>query len=281
VARQRVYAWSMTVGIVVAHFNTRRLIAQLVFSLHRLLGRDQFSELVIVDNGSNDGSLELLAALQRAKLIHLIQNEEQCYHGPALTQGVSWLIGARADVDYVWVLDSDVVVLCTDTLREALARAREVDAAAVGQKLGDDTYNRLLKNNREMLDPCCLIFDPRRIWRSPIPPFLEDGAPATALQLAADANGLRFVDFPFVEGEYLVHLGRGTLREIAQSGDAANRYYEWALDHREPHFGSHERGSELYRDFCELFDAEVGELTADNLVRSCLLGTIRSDRRSR
>ena len=271
----------MTVGIVVAHFNTRRLIAQLVFSLYRLLGRDQFAELVVVDNGSTDGSRELLAALDRAKLIHLIQNEEQRYHGPALTQGVSWLIGARADVDYVWVLDSDVAVLRHDTVRDALARARELDAAAVGQKLGDDAYNRLLRNNPEMLDPCCLIFDPRRVWRDPIPPFLEDGAPATALQVAADANGLRLVDFPFVEGEYLVHLGRGTLREIAQSGDAANRYYDWALDHREPHFGGYEPGSLLYREFSELFDADVGRLTADNLVRSCLVGTTRSGRRSR
>jgi glycosyltransferase involved in cell wall biosynthesis len=270
----------MSVAIVVANFNTRRLISQLIFSLYRFLGGSEFSELVVVDNGSSDGSRELLAALHRAKLIHLIQNEEQRYHGPALTQGVSWLVGSRT-VDYIWVLDSDVVVLRPDTVRNALATARELDAAAVGQKLGDDAYNRLLKNNREMLDPCSLIFDPRRIWRTPIPPFLEEGAPATALQIAADANGLRIVDFPFVEDEYLVHLGRGTLREIARAGDAANRYYEWALDHREPHFNTHERGEGLYRDFCELFDAEVGELTADNLVRSCLSGTIRSDRRSR
>ena len=174
-----------------------------------------------------------------------------------------------------------MVVLRSDTVRDALAKGRAVDAAAVGQKLGDDTYNRLLEHNREMLDPCSLIFDPRRIWRSPIPPFLEDGAPATALQVAADANGLRLGDLPFVEDEYLVHLGRGTLGEIAQAGDAANRYYEWALEHREPHFGDHERGEQLYRDFCELFDAEVGELTADNLVRSCLSAATRSDRRSR
>jgi len=259
-----------SVAVVVANFNTRRLIAQLVFSLYRLLGRDQFSELVIVDNGSNDGSRELLAALHRAKLIHLIENKEQRYHGPALTQGVSWLLGARTGVDYIWVLDSDVVVLRSDTVHAALARARAVDAAVVGQKLGDETYNRLLKNNREMLNPCSLIFDPRRIWRTPIPPFLEDGAPATALQVAADANGLRLVDFPFVEGRYLLHLGRGTLREIARSGDAANRYYEWAVDHHEPHFGGHENGEELYREFCDRFAAEVGDLTPENLVRAIL-----------
>jgi hypothetical protein len=262
----------MTVAIVVANFNTRRLIAQLVFSLYQLLGSDQFSALVVVDNGSADGSRELLTALHRARLIHLIRNRMQRYHGPALTQGVSWLVRRQRPVDHVWVLDSDVVVLRADTVRDALAAARRHDAALVGQKLGDDAYNGLLRNNPEMLDPCSLLFDPSRVWREPIPPFLEDGAPAAALQVAADGSGLRLLAFPFVEAEYVVHLGRGTLREIARSGDAANRYYDWALDHQEPHFGGHDRGADLYRAFCDRFDAEVGELTPQNLVQAIRRG---------
>src|SRR5919199_6420498 len=75
------------VGIVVANFDTRRLIAQLVFSLYRLLGRSEFAQIVVVDNGSTDGSPELLEALHDAHLIHLIRNSGQHYHGPALTQG--------------------------------------------------------------------------------------------------------------------------------------------------------------------------------------------------
>jgi glycosyltransferase involved in cell wall biosynthesis len=259
-----------SVAVVVANYNTCRLIAQLVFSLYRLLGRDQFSQVVVVDNASTDGSREVLAALHRARLIHLIRNRTQRYHGPALTQGISWLTRSRSQVEYVWVLDSDVVVLRSDTVRDALATARQADAAAVGQKLGDPAYNRLLTKNPEMLDPCSMLLDPRRMWQSSIPPFLEDGAPATALQLAADGLGLRLVDFPFVEDEYVLHLGRGTLREIALSGDAPNRYYEWALDHQEPHFGGHSRGAELYREFCDRFEAEVGELTPENLVQAIL-----------
>ncbi len=65
------------VGIVVANFNTRRLIAQLVFSLYRLLGRSEFTQLVVVDNASTDGSRELLNALHDARLIHLIRNPSQ------------------------------------------------------------------------------------------------------------------------------------------------------------------------------------------------------------
>ena len=210
------------VAIVVANYNTRRLIAQLVFSLYRLLGRDQFSELVVVDNASTDGSRELLAALHRARLIHLIQNRTQRYHGPALTQGVSWLAGARTQLDSVWVLDSDVVVLRADTVRNALAAARRLGAAAVGQRLGDDAYDSLLTNNREMLDPCSLILDLCLTWRDP--PFVEDGAPATALQVDADARGVRLAAFPFVEEGYLLHLGRGTLREVARRADTGNRH---------------------------------------------------------
>jgi glycosyltransferase involved in cell wall biosynthesis len=255
-----------SVGIVVASFNTRRLVGQLVFSLYRLLGGDQFSELVVVDNASTDGSRELLAALHRARLVHLIRNRTQRYHGPALTQGVSWLARRQRPVDHVWVLDSDVVILRSDTISDPLAAARRHPAALVGQKLGDDAYNDLLRNNPEMLNPCSLLFDPSRVWRDPIPPFLEDGAPATALQIAADACGLRLLDFPFVEDGYLLHLGRGTLRELARSADTANRYYEWALGHQEPHFGGQKGAADLYRDFGDRFDAEVGELTPENLV---------------
>jgi hypothetical protein len=204
--------------------------------------------------------------LHRAGLVHLIRNRTQRYHGPALTQGVSWLARRQRPVGHVWVLDSDVVVLRPDTVRDALAAARRHDAALVGQKLGNDACYGLLRNNPEMLDPCSLLFDPSRVWRDPIPAFLEDGAPATALQVAADACRLRLLHFPFVEDGYVLHLGRGTLREVARSGDTANRYYEWALGHHEPHFGGHERGAELYRAFGRRFETEVGELTPQNLV---------------
>jgi hypothetical protein len=264
-----------SVAVVVANFNTRLLIAQLVFSLYRLLGGEEFSELVVVDNGSSDGSRELLAAMHRARLIHLIRNREQRYHGPALTQGISWLArgqrtGRCGRVDYVWVLDSDVVVLRSGTVRDALSAMKRLGAAVVGQRLGDDAYSGLLSNNRDMLDPCSIMFEPQRIWRDPIPPFLEEGAPATALQVAADARGLRLAAFSFLEDGYLLHLGRGTLREVVHRSDTGNRYHAWALEHHEPHFGGQEGGAERYRDFCGLFDEAVGDLTPENLVRACL-----------
>jgi glycosyltransferase involved in cell wall biosynthesis len=263
------------VGIVVASSNTRRLVAQLVFSLYRLLGEGEFAELVVVDNASTDGSRELFDALDDGGLIHLIRHREQRYHGPALTQGVSWLAGRQRrsdrsdELDYVWVLDSDVIVLRSDTVRQALRAFGDARVAAVGQKLGDPAYDRLLTRNREVLEPCSLMLDPALVWRGRIPPFVEDGAPAIPLQVAADRRGLRLVPFPFVEERYVLHLGRGSLREVADSGDTENRYYSWAVGHRDYHFAGNRDGPRLYRAFCDLFEAEVGDLRPETLVDAC------------
>ncbi len=212
----------------------------------------------------------------------MISNRSQRYHGPALTQGISWLarrqraVAAHDRLDYVWVLDSDVIVLRRDTVRDAIQLFKRSNAAAVGQKTGDPAYNRLLRHNPEMLHPCSLILDPGRVWRSPIPPFLEGGAPATALQVAADEHGLRLVEFPFIEDGYLLHLGRGTLREVADGNDTSNRYYIWAVDHRDYHFSGQANGAQLLADFTRVFDAEVGDLTPARLVTACLRSGILS-----
>jgi glycosyltransferase involved in cell wall biosynthesis len=262
-------------AIVAVNFNTARLISQLLFSLHRILGRSEFATVVVVDNGSTDGSREILEALAAARLIELVANAEQQYHGPGLTQGVSWLADrqegvAPADrVRYVWTLDSDIVVLRRDTARDALGALAGTGAAAVGQSQDNPVTRRAMRNNPSMLSPFSLVLDPVQLWQPSIPPFVEDGAPATSMQLAADADGLRLVSFPFVEDGYLIHLGRGTLRSIAESRDTANRYNEWAAGHNEPYYMGQEGAAALYERFCQRFDDEVGELTPDRVTAAC------------
>ncbi|MGH3426081.1 MAG: hypothetical protein ACRDQZ_00645, partial [Mycobacteriales bacterium] len=119
------------------------------------------------------------------------------------------------------------------------------------------------------LDPCSLMLDPKRIWQDPIPPFLEDGAPANALQVAADTQGLILAEFPFIDEGYLLHLGRGTLREVAARNITANRYYDWAVDHCDHHFAGQADGPNRLAAFAQIFDKEVGDLTPNNLVAAC------------
>ena len=262
-------------GIVVVNFNTARLISQLLFSLYRILGRSEFAIVVVVDNGSTDGSRRILEALAEAQLIQLVANADQQYHGPGLNQGISWLAKRQESADpaeriqYVWSLDSDVVVLRRDTARDALGAFDGTGAAAVGQTQDNPLTRRALRNNPSMLSPFSLILDPVQIWQPSIPPFLEDGSPAAGMQVAADADGLRLVSFPFVERGYLIHLGRGTLRAVAESRDTTNRYYEWAAGHNEPYYMGQEGAASTYQRFCEVFDDEVGDLTPDRISAAC------------
>jgi glycosyltransferase involved in cell wall biosynthesis len=262
-------------GIVVVNFNTARLISQLLFSLYRILGRSEFTTVVVVDNGSTDGSRQILESLAAAQLIHLVANAGQQYHGPALTQGVSWLAGRQESADpadqirYVWSLDSDVVVFRRDTARDALGVFEGTGAAAVGQSQDNPVTSRAMRRNPSMLSPFSLILDPVQLWQPSIPPFIDDGAPATGMQLAADADGLRLVSFPFVERGYLIHLGRGTLRGIAESRDTTNRYYEWAVGHNEPYYMGQEGAPSMYQRFCEVFDEEIGDLAPERVTTAC------------
>jgi GT2 family glycosyltransferase len=175
------------VGIVVVNFNTARLISQLLFSLYRILGRSEFSTVVVVDNGSTDGSREILESLEAAQLIHLVVNADQQYHGPGLNQGISWLAEQQESADppnqirYVWTLDSDVVVLRHGTARDALGAFEGTGVAAVGQIQDNPMTRRALRKNPSMLSPFSLILDPVQIWQPWIPPFLDDGAPATGM----------------------------------------------------------------------------------------------------
>ena len=89
------------------------------------------------------------------------------------------------------------------------------------------------------------------------------------MQVAADADGLRLVPFPFVERGYLIHLGRGTLRAIAESRDTTNRFYTWAAGHNEPYYMGQEGAASAYQRFCEVFDEEVGELTPERVTAAC------------
>ena len=263
------------VAIVVVNFNTARLISQLLFSLYRILGRSEFATVVVVDNGSTDGSRQILESLAAAQLIQLVANADQQYHGPGLNQGISWLAKRQesahpADqIRYVWTLDSDVVVLRRDTARDALEAIDGTGAAAVGQIQDNRVSRRAVRNNPAMLSPFSLIFDPVRLWQPSIPPFLDDGDPAAGMQVAADADGLRLVSFPFVEGGYLIHLGRGTLRTIAESRDTTNRWYEWAASHHEPYYMGQEGAPSMYQRFGELFDEEVGGLTPERVTAAC------------
>ena len=79
------------VAVVTVNYNTAKLIALLLWSLHRVLKSHAPAEVVVIDNGSSDGSVELLAGLAKAGLCQLLANETNRQPGPGLNQGLSYL----------------------------------------------------------------------------------------------------------------------------------------------------------------------------------------------
>jgi glycosyltransferase involved in cell wall biosynthesis len=257
------------VAVVTVNSNTREFLARLLFSLYRTLPKGSVQTIVVVDNGSTDGSVGLLRELAAGGLIHLIENAQQRYHGPALNQAFSYLAQARrerspAEADYVWILDSDVIVLRSDALARPLVRLHGAHAALLGQF----EHVTLAQGYAELWS---LLVDPARVWRLTLPPFYDEGAPARRLQTALRILDVPILSFPYCRDEYILHAGGAALLGIASGRLASNRYYAWAEAWQELLLqGFHDgRKKVLHRRFDTAFRREVPDLTGANLMRAC------------
>lgn len=266
------------VAIVVVNHNTRTLISELIFSLYRVLGRDQFAAIVVVDNASTDGSVQVLQALADAQLIHLIINKRQRHHGSGLNQAVSWLasrqVGLREKdrIDYVWALDSDTLILRRDTIRDALDVLRRPEAAIIGESFGEyDGY--------QYMPPATLMFKPGLVWRDPLAPFRDDGNPERKLLHTATDAGYEVVPFPFLRHSYVLHLVGGTVMRVAER-ERRNRWYVWAKRnlHGRRHFNYtyHPLGAQLHGELRSAYEREIPDGSPERLVRACLRGELMS-----
>lgn len=258
------------VAILTVNYNTVKYVSYLIFSLYRILGKNKFHKIVVVDNGSDDGSVPLLRALDSHGLVELIVNRQQKYHGPALNQGMSHLArqnqSARYNqrVNYVWILDSDVIILKSNVVRHAISYLRRTGAVMSGEF-------EYLTNPEGYATLCSLFLDPSLVWRVDIPPFHEDGAPALSMQRDIRALGLGVVNFPFSSRGYLLHLGSATLNQIAVQGITRNRYYDWAMQWRSFGLGYQwtPRGPQVFDRFLKLFRREIPALGPTSLASAC------------
>jgi hypothetical protein len=85
-----------------------------------------------------------------------------------------------------------------------------------------------------------------------------------------EEQGQRLLSFPFRSHGYLVHLGRATLATVAHAEEATNRYYPWARDHHEPHFGLHPHGAALAAAFEATYMQVIGADADTAIVRALL-----------
>lgn len=250
-----------SVSVVTVSFNTIELTALLLWSLHRIL--DDHVEVLVVENGSSDGSRQLLEEASEAGLCRLLANDQNTHHGPALNQAIGALVEQPTPPRYVWILDSDVVICRGDVLREALPIADRSGAAIVGERHWDQW------KEVHRFELYSLLIDPVQVWRPGAPTFLDDGDPSFDLLAASQQAGQATEDFPFAADGYLIHRGRASLAGVVASDDRSHPLYEWAVDHHEPHFGGIPGARERYETIRTRFRSEVGSVDAPSLIAAC------------
>lgn len=244
---------------VTVSYNTLDLTALLLWSLHRVLAEPR-GEVVVVDNGSDDGSRELLDGLAAAGRITLLAKDNNRHHGPALNDAFAFLAERpEPRTDCVWVLDSDVVVSRPDTLQR-IRIATDTAAAIVGER----QYDRWHDTDR--FDLCSLVLDPvRTVWDEAVGPFDDGGDPAWPVLERAQRAGLPMHEVPFTKDGYVIHRGRGTLAAVVDRQERDHPLFAWAEDHHEPHFGGIDGAAERHAELVAAFLRDVPTLTAEVL----------------
>mgnify|MGYP002640186401 CR=1 FL=1 len=253
------------VAVVIVNYNTKELLTLLLFSIYKNLGIEQIAKIVIVDNNSNDGSVELLRTLDSKGIVHLISNKSQKYHGPALNQGIEYLNKNKnffaKPFRYIWILDSDVIILKNNVIHEAVRFMKKTNASVIGQ---------FQFNTSEEGDPhvSSILIDPVKVWNRQIHPFTENGMPTILFYKDIRKHELKIIDFPFRSENYIIHLGEGTLMQIFNNNNSENKQYKWASLHHKHHYGGNKFGESLLNEVYQLFIAETVELTDSNVINT-------------
>lgn len=126
-----------SVSVIIVNWNTADLLAQAVASLEASGAGDLVREVIVVDNGSTDGSLDLLSRCWPT--VRQIPNATNRGYQAANNQGM-----AAASSEYLLLLNTDAMLQegCLDRLVSWLAS--HPDAAIVGPRLcyGDGRFQR-------------------------------------------------------------------------------------------------------------------------------------------
>ncbi|PKP25240.1 MAG: glycosyl transferase family 2 [Bacteroidetes bacterium HGW-Bacteroidetes-2] len=135
----------MKLTVIILNYNVSYFLRQCILSVQEAIVGIE-SEIIVVDNHSQDGSCEMLS--KNFPQITLIKNKENLGFSKANNQGV-----ALAKGEYICILNPDTAV-AKETFPKLLKFAEEhPDFGAIGAKLIDGTGNFLPESKRNIPKP--------------------------------------------------------------------------------------------------------------------------------
>lgn len=207
---------SLKISVITAIYNNRNTIAEAIESI--LSQTHPLVELVVIDGGSTDGTLELLAKFGDRITVMVSEPDDGIYH--ALNKGI-----ALASGDVVGFLHSDDVFPDVDVLKRVAATLMNSSADAV---YGDLEYVQRGDASKVVRYWNAGTYSPRKLragWMPPHPTFYARrelyqrlGGFDVSMRIAADYDCmLRF----FQAGVAVAYISQVQVR--MRMGGASNR----------------------------------------------------------
>jgi glycosyltransferase involved in cell wall biosynthesis len=248
------------------------LVGRLVFSLRRIVDEGvSVGPIVVVDNNSTDGSAQWIRLLGDSGVVEPILNRRQRYHGPGLNQGLEYLRkNARngrpgfADIDYVFLADSDVFICRGEVFLHAIRAMKAVHSALAGEFVANEN----IRGGEAHVSS--LIFDPSVLWRRGFHPFEQHGVPELEFQRTVVGHRLVRLDFPFRRNLYLIHLWNATMKAICSANERDNKYFNWASANLAAKSSLNEKAEYILDEFEQLYRLEAPSGEPAALVAACL-----------
>lgn len=140
----------MKLSVIIVNYNVKYFLEQCLLSVFKALDEIE-GEVIVVDNNSVDGSVEMLK--KKFPLIHLIANNSNEGFSKANNKGIRQSKG-----EYVLLLNPDTVVE-EDTFRKVLKFMDEhADAGALGVKMIDGSGKFLPESKRGLPTPAVAFY---------------------------------------------------------------------------------------------------------------------------
>ncbi len=115
--------------IIIVTWNKKEYVIDLLKSLSSLSFPEKQLDILVIDNASNDGTVEALKT--KFKHIKLIQNTENIGGTGGFNTGLGWAFEQpESKYDFLWLLDNDVVVH-KDALTELVTELEETPEVAI------------------------------------------------------------------------------------------------------------------------------------------------------
>ncbi len=139
------------VTIIIVNENTKDALELCLLSIKKYT--EYPYELIVVDNSSQDGSVDLLKKFNGVKVINVSGLGIEERHGNALNIGVQYV-----RTEYFLTLDSDIEILDYGWLVEMVAKIKDSQGVFLGE-IALANKHRIYGNYRERCLPHCLLIN--------------------------------------------------------------------------------------------------------------------------